>query len=78
MIYMACIIQKTMYKMKRGWFYRRRYCSNNSEIKSFCQTTRKIWPYGAEFAEFSITRQVLENGEATEVCISGTERTIDF
>ena len=34
--------------------------------------------YGAKFAEFSITRQVLENGEATEVCISGTESAIDF
>ena len=34
--------------------------------------------YGAEFAEFSITRQVLENGEATEVCISGTESAIGF
>ena len=34
--------------------------------------------YGAEFAEFSVTRQVLENGDATEVRISGTESAIAF
>ena len=75
MIYMACIIQKTMYKMKRGCFFIGGVTVViTPEIKLFCQTTRKIW--GGVRGIFDHTA-ISRKSDTTEVRISGTESAID-
>ena len=57
----ACISKMRIYvTVHTGGFYQRRYCNNNSEMKPFCQTTRKIW---GGVRGVSIVWQFLENGD---------------